>query len=469
MDYIVDTWIGKIKDRYDFLHDQISGFSGTVSGSYSWDNPCKSCGGSGGVSCSTCGGGGQVSNGTESVSCSTCGGDGTANCSECGGDGIVVSTAEWNENLGDYGGGIPNYHICTGGDNHGNAPHYNSYTEGWFIGWDQDRGVQLNGHDPDELVSNLFQIVDGTFTGELDNGRTNIGTINAEINSIRTNLNSYIAKAINQAMTVITNPDYTYCIDGVWKGNSLPSASYITDLRNEATFLSYSGHTADFGKGAGVWWNDTTNNDGIKREYVQGRALSARFRYWASLWARNPYTGTCHFMEFTIPQTEDEAIVPTPEIGKYAAMVAACPVQIKQDFWGKAGSIIVSAKRRLVNPFQFFDSTGFYGAFNGTGRDMWAVSASRAGINLGRGYEIQWPGNDRGLWNLCNEDWDAVMLPVARAWNNTSTRAWGSESIDNTTTSLLNKARTTLGVNTSYTTPVPSSSYNPFNPGAAKK
>ena len=162
-------------------------------------------------------------------------------------------------------------------------------------------------------------------------------------------------------------------------------------------------------------------------------------------------------------------------------MPDSVPVRLTPAFFGQAGSIVVAAKKRTANPFLdlFGDVTGLYGAFNGTGRDMWAVSAARAGVRTnndgtnGR-YQVRRPadtitaaGYTNGVWNLCEEDWDAVMLPVSRAWNNTRINAWGTESIDSSTNRLLSSVSSTLNVNTPYRSFV--ENYNPFNPGAVKR
>lgn len=473
MDYIVDTWIGKIQAEYTRLRTGIT-FSGTVSGSHSWDNTCRTCGGSGSVACSSC-------DGSE---CLKCGGDGLRRCGECGGSGTVTSSEPWNYNLSNYSG-IPFFHFCTGGDNHGEALWHGNYLiNGWFVGWDNRRSVQLN-RSQEVLVASLFRIVNTAYTTNLNNSRTNITTMNNEIAAIRANMNTYIASAVDDTMSYCTSDNYTYCVDSVWRGGTLPAASYFSNLRNEAQFLDFSGHTINnFQTGAGIWWNDTTTvAGGIQRSYVQGaRALRARFRYWARLWVVNPYTGIHHNMGYTIPYTTSADVVPTPEIGIYGAMVAARPVTLTRNFFGQDGAILVAAKKSMVNPFEMIfgendSNSGLYGAFNGTKRDMWTVSTARAGLRFntdGTGnYRVQWPGthasqyNTNSVWNLCEEDWDAVMLPVARAWNDTTTNAWGNQSIDATTSNLLNRARTALGVSTPYTSPV--SSYNPFNPGAVKR
>lgn len=481
MDYIVDTWIGKIQSKYnELLFSAV--FSGSGAGSRSWNNTCRTCGGNGSRTCGSCGGDG-VRNG---YSCSSCGGDGRVSCGSCGGDGIVVSTARWNYDLSTHNG-VPACHICTGGHSHGEASTFSSIA-GWFVGWTNAACVELNRNSDDVRVSRLYRIVDTDYMTQLNGGRTNIATINTAIDNIRANMNTYIANAVDNSISAYSKDAYTYCIDNTWRGSTLPGASYFNDLRNENTFLRFSNYSSgDFGRGTDVWWQDTTTRDGgIQRSYVQGvNALRARFRYWATLWAQNPYTLQCYRIGYTISPTTTADILPTPEIGIYGSMQAARPVQIQQNFWGRSGTITVAAKKTMLNPFTSFMETdnaagGVYGGFKGINKDMWVISTARAGLRFsssGPGsYQVFWPGdtnrgaqyNSANIWNLCEEDWDAVMLPVTRAWNDTRTGAWGSQDIDTTTSNLVSQVCRILNVNSNYKTNFVNK-YNPFNPTAEKK
>ena len=93
---------------------------------------------------------------------------------------------------------------------------------------------------------------------------------------------------------------------------------------------------------------------------------------------------------------------------------------------------------------------------------MWVISASRAGIRLNGDaagyYRVHCPQNVRNLgytgdvWNLCEEDWDAVMIPVNRAWHDASSGAWTGTANAN---ELVNAARSALNVNTSAFSDLP--------------
>ena len=90
---------------------------------------------------------------------------------------------------------------------------------------------------------------------------------------------------------------------------------------------------------------------------------------------------------------------------------------------------------------------------------MWTASAARAGIKFqGDGtagaYRVFWPGNTiadsnylSGVWNLCEDDWDAVMLPLSRARNATNEYGWiGGQNA----TGLLNDIRNAMRPNTGW-------------------
>ena len=71
-------------------------------------------------------------------------------------------------------------------------------------------------------------------------------------------------------------------------------------------------------------------------------------------------------------------------------------------------------------------------------------------------YHILFPGaisrlakyaGGAGTWNLCEEDWDAVMIPVDRAWHDASGGAWtGVPSAE----TILAAVQAYLSPNTSY-------------------
>lgn len=118
----------------------------------------------------------------------------------------------------------------------------------------------------------------------------------------------------------------------------------------------------------------------------------------------------------------------------------ALPVKLLPTFFGKSGSIVVSIVRKTNNPFSGIiygrspTAAGMLSAFNpsvaGGSRPeyMCAISAARAGFKHfnsdkdkkadSSDYSVGYvKASKNEAWNLCETDWDAVMLPVAQAWH----------------------------------------------------
>ena len=490
MDYIISDWINEIERQYDYekAFAEISIRKKTIS--HTWR--CETCGADGIIRYERR----QTENGVVVVPiyCSTCGGEGKRT------DDYTVP--------GETRYGLRNWHICFGcGGDHGQANNFSDSRSsippaGWFMGHNLKDCVFINNSTEVELREN-FQLpatpalttvrdrdIPADIVTQLDNGYENIRTINAAIDSLKLNMNIFISNAIKQCMETndVLDTDFQWNAGNGW-GNDDTIPPYFQLLTSERDFLNCIGaSSADFRTGSGTWWVVREDSErGISREYVGGQdlgnediPLTAEFRGWATVWARNPYTGLCENIGTTIFFRRVWQINPT--CAEYFQMPYARPVQVANNFFGKDGTVVVAAKKSMVNPFEMIfgendSNSGLYGAFNGTKQDMWTVSTARAGLRFNTdstgNYRVQWPEthasqyNTNNVWNLCEEDWDAVMLPVARAWNDTTTNAWGSTSIDTTTSNLLNSARTALGVSTPYTSPV--SRYNPFNPGAVKR
>ena len=361
---------------------------------------------------------------------------------------------------------------------------------GWFAGWSSNAGsVRLNNSRT--VAVNAIRNARAAYTRRSDlmirNGYTNITTLNNEINNIRININTYIGQAIRYSMGAFPVARFSFFIDGRW-GGSPNAATYIVPQTTEGSFLNYSGTTAAaaFSTGRNTWWGLTTSNtgwwgiaaDGFTRRYRTGfPALAATGSAFANRHFHVPvgFYPTI-FWRHVSRRISNGNIEPQPPAGQsslqlniagaqiVAPVSAARPAMLAQAFFGRAGSIIVTAKDPVINPFSgLFGADagrGVYGAFNGFGRDMWVVSAARAGIRLAGDaaglYRVQYPGATFAgytarTWNLCEEDWDAVMIPVNRAWDNTTAVGWGTANADATTNALLTAARGALdGVNSDY-------------------
>lgn len=354
----------------------------------------------------------------------------------------------------------------------------------WFAGYrGNSEYVRLNGTQTVDiedirLANSAYLRRDDSI---IENGYSNITVLNNEIASLRADMNRFIGQAILYSMQSFPfgiSGRYNYYLDGAWGNTAEPT--YILAQTNEETFLNYSGATqaGDFGAGYGntpgsVWWNlscsttnwwsaEESNNSGFIRAYNQGDALRAEGTAYAnSHYHETVGAAVVHVASRTSASPWDLNVSgrllvdPTP----------ARPATLSSNFFGQAGSIVVAAKKTMVNPFSAISGidtdSGVYAGFNGNGRDMWVVSAARAGVCLNGtagSYSVLQPnpvltGSARytsGVWNLCEEDWDAVMIPVNRAWNNTAIDAWGTDENGNDTKNadtnrLFASVRTALG------------------------
>ena len=212
----------------------------------------------------------------------------------------------------------------------------------------------------------------------------------------------------------------------------------------------------DDGARAGQWYQlvNPATAGGIQRKYVQrGRTmLAAYWQAWASYWK---------FKKLKCRQRGKKYI----EKGQYVLgrdvrkgakdpmfQTPVCKAQIlKKSFFGAdagvanngrgSGTIVVGVARRMNNPLQFMvprkrsNRRGIFNVFtvDNDRRFMWSAAAARAGYKLPPGgpgdrpgeYEVTWRNVARSAdtwWNLKQGDWDAVMLPLARAWS------WGEDN-----------------------------------------
>lgn len=360
---------------------------------------------------------------------------------------------------------------CGVGGNGNNCAHRGRLC--WFAGSPGGNvaNVQLN-RSQDVPVATIRRAMGGAFAGEqtaITNGYSNIAILNREINTIRTTINASVGTAVNSIISqwLTTGDTFDYHLDGNWRNTG--AATYIVPQRNEAQFINYANTTraAELARGTDVWWNLTTSSaaswwsgGGFSRNYNQAanslvsRGVARARRHW-HFWGLINYH-SCGFTRYWNFTQRGRVLLPS---------TPAAPARLDPSFFGAPGTILVAAKRPVTNPFlSIFGSgtplRGLYAAFNGSGQDMWAVSTARAGIRLGGGYpdqeaagnyHILYPGATSGLskyaagngtWNLCEEDWDAVMIPVDRAWHNASLGAWaGAPSAANILTAVQNRLR----------------------------
>lgn len=384
---------------------------------------------------------------------------------------------------------------CTTNNTNGGYCPCGHFARTWIAGTDKNgwsaAKISLNEQ---KISASTIKGMRGQGTGEstnIDYGKNNISILNKELLWIKQNLNTLIGKAVSHSIShsiTIQTVSWKYFTDNAWMKTG--AASYIIREHDEETFLNFSDNKIDNCYEAGFktsnrngWWVDKTTSDennkdnsdddkyGIYREYVQieNGALTAYTSYYTTRHKHNE-DGICY-----VSSSKSDFTTLTGEEVRdgYFTGAKARPQKLASSFFGKAGSIVVAAKRPLTNPFSWMgdESTtrGLYAAFspdrkNNGNNDMWAVSAARAGVRLEKNpdghYVVQYPGEKvsgytNDVWNLCEEDWDAVLIPVSRAWNETDTGKWVDKTdeedhVINTAEELLKDVKNQLNVETDY-------------------
>ena len=345
----------------------------------------------------------------------------------------------------------------------------------WFAGIGNTPGyVALNGQNVS--VDHIRIAMGRAYPVESDNilnGYENIAILNDAINNIRNSINPFINAAVDRTMRRMTAKSgsgvlFGCHLDGKWDNTAPPS--YILPQRDEERFINYAGTTSqrELDRGNNVWWNLVSTvsgwgSGGFARNYsggelrARGEARAKRHIHTYSTFGSSHICGTTWTREFH-------------ESGRVLfSSTPARPAVLDPGFFGASGTVLVAAKCKTGNPLSAWlgadAANGVFSAFNGTGRDMWALSTARAGVRLGAGaadsddegaYRILFPGDrsskpkyssGNGTWNLCEDDWDAVMIPVNRAWHDASQGEWvGTPSAE----SILASVKSHLAPDTVY-------------------
>ena len=120
-------------------------------------------------------------------------------------------------------------------------------------------------------------------------------------------------------------------------------------------------------------------------------------------------------------------MVPLSHIGEKAE-----PLVLRGSYFSDAGTITVGVSVRNQNPWSVVMGnigSGIYAAFNPFVENTVVFASAKAGYKyLGdspqsRGYRIDWNG-DHQDWNLCQSDWDAVLIPVRMAQSRAINGRW---------------------------------------------
>ena len=210
-------------------------------------------------------------------------------------------------------------------------------------------------------------------------------------------------------------------------------SSYTETMKNredqEKIFLAFGDFKPDLKeisrRGVDRWWVRTGSGEGFQRQYRQSDPLRADWQWFGIKWVQTP--DAC----VPVPKGVGFSAVQAMEVqdGYFDCRQPAEPYRLKEEFFGENGTILVGVKRKLNNPFAFIFADGVaQGLFRAftvpDSRSMWTAAAARAGYappggKSGEGaYEVTFLNvAAQDTWNLCEPDWDAVLLPVALAFD----------------------------------------------------
>ena len=188
-----------------------------------------------------------------------------------------------------------------------------------------------------------------------------------------------------------------------------------------------------FDKGCDKWLQRfPAMTPGIQRVYrQQSNNLRADFGGFYQIWEPTPdgpvLVYHSPFFSWTVWGKDSPVISNNLPPG---LMPYTCRPQIlKNNFFGKDGAITLYVCQKNRNPFSFLDVSGLFSIFNPVTSHFEAVSVARAAYkkpyNFSDGqYELGWMNEDymsNRYWNLCETDWDAMLLPTKYGWSRATT------------------------------------------------
>jgi len=223
----------------------------------------------------------------------------------------------------------------------------------------------------------------------------------------------------------------------------------VLEQDEEDDFLRHSDYIPEQGnnakqvlkRGTDDWYvkQYESGGPGIQRQYKRGhRILISEWDWASSVW--EIVDGVCVIAGQTSGNSEVKGDDPEIYSSRYYISEKAEPQVLKEKFFAKGGSLVVGASRKLNNHFEFMAVGGDVGIMkpftvSSGNRFMWTASAAIAGYNPKppndpRGkYEVTYEDNSGNkLWNLKTSDWDAVLLPLHRAWAKGKNRNWDGET-----------------------------------------
>ena len=338
--------------------------------------------------------------------------------------------------------------------------HYTSFGEDGPYDYIQHGNLLVNGR----LVLSGAYLMRQAQTGgnqwsalaePIKTGSQNIQIMNSEINRLITNLPTIINQAASRVFHTNNTVSYFTILIGSAEADSANMSGLFQLPDTETNFLArhyfsstQSNYNADNWCSL-AWWPAATDN-GFYHQLSQ--ILNMRWQgyfYWWHCYSHQHYqepapappllagAADCIIVgdqksTFRPFDADTDTVwwddpVAQGTSALWGRSQVGTPKILVRDFFGKAGTIVVGAKRAIENPFSSFEggTVGLFGRF-GLAFDQWAVAAARAGVrapgNETGAYDTTW--NNEANWNLFVDDWDAVMLPLAKAWKKGNAGIW---------------------------------------------
>lgn len=263
-------------------------------------------------------------------------------------------------------------------------------------------------------------------------------------------------------------------VDTLYYCKILEMNQYVEELENnddeEDRFLSFAGERvrSAFKNSGEVWFKRCSSaGSGFRRGYDwNGDRLKATWEWYSNQW--HCYTdefGEHHVGPFPCPSCDHDShdrcscsgfgMFVATVYGDNSKSISGCrdiyetpkrylarPNKVLKNYFGGDGSIVVGVVRRNSNAWaKMIGAAGMVanGIFSAFDPDVeWSVgfSAAKAGyVTLNESaaggnmpYHVDWQSGgwqtDSESWNLCQSDWDAILIPVRMATNDARDGRW---------------------------------------------
>ena len=272
----------------------------------------------------------------------------------------------------------------------------------------------------------------------------------------------------------------------LWFGGYWGNAGYVRRTNSGTGWIVGADGDQFFKNGASVWFKrgnqlmDTPMSRGIQRSYrmlAKGPTdrLFATWTWWATKSVCIPPTGetpwvhvppgipltTCaHPVTSPLCVADDRCQAERTEVtGKIKVTMRSrvhgnifalwndryvgedChPLVLGKEYFEKNGTITVGIACKNENPWFWIGDVkqGVFSAFEPFVKWTVCFSSAKAGYKrigedvAARNYKVDWKvgvwGSPDQSWNLCQSDWDAVLIPVRRAESSAVNSSWGASA-----------------------------------------